>query len=167
MFDIPPPIVDPGTGAYRLPSRGTVDAFYVISSVAYEPHHRVALDLTASLDRQDSLAVETGAQLLSTSARVEPLRGLSLFATGSYGNRDQMIGDVTVDAMTQNVQAGASYRIGVRGSMRTRGTRADGPNSTPDGGVGDIRAWTGQSGVFVLAARPDGRRWIRAGGQRG
>jgi hypothetical protein len=152
LFDIAPPIVDPGTGAYRLPSRGEVDAFYAISGLAYEPHHRVSLDLTASLDRQDSFAVQTGARLVSTSARVEPARGLSLFATGSYGNRDQVIGDAAVNAMTQNVQAGASYRVGVRWFSANAGyTRGLGSNSTPGGDVGDLRFWTGQAGASISA----------------
>ena len=150
LFDVPSPNVDPGTGAYLLPSRGTVNSIYVISGVAYEPHHRVALDLTTSFDRQDSRDVETGSKLLSTSLRVEPFRGLSLFTTGTYGLRDQMISTATIEAMTRNVQAGATYRIGVRWINASAGyTRGAGSNSTPGGGVGQLRSWTGQGGLSL------------------
>jgi len=51
LFDVPSQIVDPGTGSYLLPSRGTVESLYAITGVTYEPHNRLSIDLTASIDR--------------------------------------------------------------------------------------------------------------------
>jgi hypothetical protein len=150
LFDVASQIVDPGTGAYLLPSRGTVDTLYATTGVSYEPHSRIGFDLTASMDRQDSRTVTTGAKLLATAARYEPVRGLSLFARGTYGDRDQKRGDVAVSAMTSNVQAGAMYRIGIRWVDANVGyTRGFGKNSTPGGGTGDVRSWNGQAGLSI------------------
>jgi len=102
------------------------------------------------MDRQDSRRIATGSRLLATSARCELVRGLSLFVSGTYGDRDQMLGDVVVGALTRNVQAGATYRIGVRWVDANVGySRGLGSNTTADGRIGDIRSWTGQAGLSV------------------
>ncbi len=153
LFDVPSQIVDSGTGAYLPPSRGTVESLYAITGVTYEPHSRLSIDLTASIDRQDSARVATGSRLLSTAARFEPFRGLSLSATGTYGDRDQMVGEEAVGALTRHVQAGATYRVGVRWVDANVGySQGLGSNTTPDGRIGDVRSWAGQAGLSITLA---------------
>jgi len=150
LFDVPADIVDPGTGAYLLPSRGSVDARYALTGITFEPNRRFAVDLTASLHQQHASDLVTGARLLASSVRVEPVRGLSLVASGTYGERDQTHGTTTIGAVTRNVQAGASYRVGVGGLDANIGYRRRlGSNTTPDGVTGELQSWSGQAGLSL------------------
>jgi len=159
LFDVPAQIVDPGTGNYLPPSRGTVDAVYAITGVTYEPGSRFAFDLTASLDRQDSRTVTTGSRLVASSVRYEPVHGLSLFARSTFGDRDQRRGDTAVNATTRHLQAGASYQVGVRWlDFNLAYARGAGSNAAPDGDTGDVRSWNGQAGVSVSV------KGVRVGG---
>jgi hypothetical protein len=148
LFDVPSQIVDPGTGSYRLPSRGEVDALYAITVLNYEPARRLSIDLSGSADRQDAARVATSARLGSASARFDVFRGLSVSATGIYGTRGQMLGDVPVTVATRSAQAGATYRAGVRwldGSIAL--TRGVGTNTTPEGRPGETASWSGQASL--------------------
>jgi len=150
LFDLPPTIVDPGTGANPLPSRGEVRNVYVMSGVAHQPASRLSLDLTGSLDWQDSARVATTAKLVSTSAQIEVVRGLSLTALGTYGERGEMVGAVPVTTLARSGQVGTSYRVGLRWVDASVGySRGLGTSETPDGQVGDIRLWAGQANLSV------------------
>jgi hypothetical protein len=148
LFDVPSQIVDPGTGSYRLPSRGEVNAVYAITVLNYEPARRLSIDISGSADRQDAAHVTTSARLGSASARYELFRGLSVTGTGIYGTRGQLVGDVPITVMTRSAQAGATYRTGVRwldGSIAV--TRGAGTNTTVDGRPGGLDSWSEQSSL--------------------
>jgi hypothetical protein len=148
LFDLPSQIVNPGTGTYRPPSRGEVNTMYAIGDVTYEPTGRLSLDLTGSFDQQDSEPASTNAKLLITSARYELLRGLSLTATGNYGDRGQIVGDAPVTVLTRSARIGSSYRFGVRWLDGSAGYfRGIGTNTTPEGQLGEIQSWSGQAGL--------------------
>jgi len=148
LFDVPAQIVDPGTGAYRLPSRGEVDALYAIATLNYEPTRRFAIDLSGSADRQDAALATTSAKLSSAAARYEVFRGLSIGATGIYGTRGQFVADTPLTVVTRSAQASTTYHAGVRwldGSVSL--TRGAGTNTTLDGTPGRLENWSAQSNL--------------------
>ena len=149
-FDLPAPVVDPGVGNYSPPPRGDVTTNYVLGGVTYEPSGRVALDFAGNVDRQNAEAIATTATLATTTMRVDAARGLSINASGTYGNRGQVLGTVPVRVRTQTGQAGATYRVGRRWlELSAGGTRGIGSSTTPLGESGQLRSWTAQTGVSV------------------
>jgi hypothetical protein len=149
-FDLPAPVVDPGVGNYSPPSRGDVTTNYLLGGVTYEPSGRVAIDFAANVDRQDTEAIATSARLATTTMRVDAAPGLSINASGTYGNRGQVIGTVPVQVRAQTGQAGATYRVGVRWlELSAGGTRGIGSSTTPGGESGQLRSWTAQTGLSL------------------
>jgi hypothetical protein len=146
LFDLPPQLVDPGTQAYRPPSRGDVSNLYVTTGVTFDPSTRFSLSLTGNADRQDALPVATSAKLATTTARYDVGRGLSVTAAGTYGQRGQVFDDVPISVVTRGGQVGSTYRAGVRWLEGTvSATRGVGSNTTPDGGDGRLASWSEQA----------------------
>jgi hypothetical protein len=146
LFDLPAPIVDPGTHAYRPPSRGTVTSVYLTSGLSVDPSSRFSLSLTGNADRQDAVPVSTSAVLATTMARYDVWRGLSVDASGTYGQRGQAFLDSPLTVTTRSAQAGARYRAGVpwlEGTVAV--VRGAGSNTARDGRDGRVRAWSGQA----------------------
>jgi hypothetical protein len=150
QFDLPSIVVDPGTAGYSLPSRGDVGTRYVIGGFTYEPTGDFSVDISGNADRQDSQDVATSAKLATTTARYDPVRGLSLNASGTYGQRGQSIENVPITVMTRVAQAGASYRAGTRWlEGRIGGTRGIGSSQTPGGDSGALDSQSGQAGLSL------------------
>jgi hypothetical protein len=149
-FDVPAPIVDPGVGSYSPPPRGDVMTNYLLGGVTYEPSRRVAIDVAGNVDRQNSETIVTTARLATSTMRVDLAPGLSINASGTYGNRGQVIGTAPVQVRTQAGQAGATYRVGARGiEVSAGGTRGIGTSTTPAGESGRLRSWSAQGGLSV------------------
>jgi len=150
LIDAPPAVVDVGADVAQPLGRGRSDTTYAISGVTFDPTRRVSLGLSGSLDEQHTAAVTTSSRLLTTNARVEPFRGLSLSAGGNYGTRGQVVADVPLTVLTRTAQAGASYRAGVRWLEGTVAvTRRIGQNSAPDGRLGAVQSWSGDTSLSV------------------
>lgn len=148
LFDRPSSIVDSGTGAYTVPSNGAIASRYVITSVSFEPSSRFSVDATGSLDRQAAAPAATGARLLTTSSRLDVGGGLTLNAMGTYGDREQIIGDQAVTVVTRSGQAGSMFRTGphwLEGLIAFN--RGVGANRTPEGISGETQMWSGQGTV--------------------
>lgn len=148
LFDVPAQIVDPGTGSYRLPTRGEVNALYAIAVLNYEPTRRLAFDVSGSADRQDAALAATSAKLSSAAVRYELFRGLSVAGTGIYGTRGQFVGNAPLTVVTRSAQASTTYRAGVRwldGSVSFM--RGIGTNTTFDGTPGRLESWSAQSNL--------------------
>ena len=146
LFDLPATVIDPAAGAYAVPSRGDNDVRYVISNISFEPVTRFSIDATASLDRQHAAPASTGARLMFLSTRLDAGGGLSLNAAGTYGDREEIVGDRAVKVVTQSGEAGAAFRTGphwLEGSVAyNAGT---GLNRTPEGMTGETAAQAGQA----------------------
>jgi hypothetical protein len=150
QFDLPSLVVDPGTAGYSLPSRGDVATRYVIGGITYEPSGDFSVDISANADRQDSDIVGTSARLATTTARYDPVRGLSLIGVGTYGQRGQSIDNIPITVMTRVAQAGASYRAGARWiEGRIGATRGIGSSQTPEGESGGLDSQSSQAGLSV------------------
>ena len=152
LFDAPPQIVDAGTGVAVPAPQGKSDTAYAISGITFEPNARVSLGLTANIDEQRTAAITTTSELATATARVEPLPGLSASASGIYGTRGQIVGDVPVTVLTRTAQVGSSYHAGVRwleGSVAV--TRGMGENSAVDGRLGEVQSWSGDTSVSASA----------------
>lgn len=150
LFDLPASVVDPAAGAYTVPARGDSNVRYVISNISFEPVTRFSIDATASLDQQHSAPASMGARLVFLSTRLDAGGGLSLNATGTYGDREEILVDRAVQVITQSGQAGATFRTGPRwleGSVAY--SAGKGLNRTPDGRTG---ATTAQSGQATLSS---------------
>jgi hypothetical protein len=102
------------------------------------------------LDRQDAALVTTDAKLASATAFFEALPGLSLNATGTFGERGQQLGPETITVITRSALAGASYRARVRwldaGVQYAAGA---GTNTTVSGQVGHTGSWSGRANLSV------------------
>lgn len=162
LFDVALPIGGQDTGAYSPPSRGEVGTTYLVSTVTIEPSSRLSVDLAGTFDRQDGSLVTMDAKLASATAHVEALPGLSLNATGTFGERGQQLGPSTIAVITRSGLAGASYRARVRwieGSVEY--TAGAGSNTTVDGQVGNTRAWSGGANLSASG------RWLTLSGGYG
>jgi hypothetical protein len=146
LFDVAVPAGNQDTGAYTPPSRGEVGTTYLVGTINVEPNGRLSLDFTGTFDRQDGSLVTTDAKLASATANFEALPGLSLNATGTFGERGQQLGQGTITVITRNGLAGASYRARVRwldaGVQYAAGA---GTNTTVEGQVGRTTSWAGQA----------------------
>jgi hypothetical protein len=146
QFDLASQIVDPGTQAYRPPSRGEVTTLFVTTGVTYDPTSRLSVSVTGNADREDAEPVATSALLATTTARYDVFKGLSVDASGTYGQRGQVYADVPVTVMTQTAQAATTYRAGapwLQGAVSYR--RGIGSNSALDGRVGEIQSGSEQA----------------------
>lgn len=154
LLDAPPQVVDSGTGIALPLVQGRTDTAYAMSGITFEPGRRVSLGVSGSLDDQQAATIKTASRLLTTTARFEPLTGLSLSASGDYGTRGQVVADVPLTVLTRIAQAGANYRTGWRwlqGSVAA--TRRIGQNSAVDGRLGQVQGWSGDVSLSATAGR--------------
>lgn len=150
IFDVPVSGTGGDSGAYHPPTRGDVNNVYSVTSISYQPWQRFALDLSGNVDQQRSAGVTTDARVASGAARLEVVRGLSINAVGSYGDRGQVVGDVPITVLTRSGLAGATYRAGVRWLQGSIGYSAGiGTNTTPEGQIGSTKSWSGQSSLSL------------------
>jgi hypothetical protein len=139
-----------------------VGTTYFVGTFSTEPSRRLSLDLTGTFDRQDTSLVTTDARLASATAHFEALPGLSLNATGIFGERGQELGQGSITVRTRSGLAGASYRARVRwleaGVQYTAGA---GTNTTVEGQVGKTGSWAGQASLSASS------RWLSVSGGYG
>jgi hypothetical protein len=150
MFDVPSGSASLESDAYHAPTRGQANTVYAVTSISFEPSRRFAFDLTGSVDQQKSGGATTNAKVASGTARLEVIRGLSVSAVGTYGDRGQILGDVPTTVITRSGLAGATYRAGIRWLQGSVGYSAGiGANTTPEGRVGAMRSEAGQASLSV------------------
>jgi hypothetical protein len=106
--------------------------------------------------------VTTDAKLASATANFEALPGLSLNATGTFGERGQQLGRDTISVITRSGLAGVSYRARVRwldaGVQYAAGA---GTNTTVEGQLGRTGSWAGQANLSASS------RWFSVSGGYG
>jgi hypothetical protein len=162
LFDVAVPAGNQDTGAYSPPSRGEVGTTYLVGTINVEPNRRLSLDFTGTFDRQDASLVTTDAKLASATANFEALPGLSLNATGTFGERGQQLGRDTISVITRSGLAGVSYRARVRwldaGVQYAAGA---GTNTTVEGQLGRTGSWAGQANLSASS------RWFSVSGGYG
>jgi hypothetical protein len=162
LFDVAVPAGNQDTGAYTPPSRGEVGTTYLVGTINVEPNRRLSLDFTGTFDRQDASLVTTDAKLASATANFEALPGLSLNATGTFGERGQQLGRDTISVITRSGLAGVSYRARVRwldaGVQYAAGA---GTNTTVEGQLGHTGSWAGQANLSASS------RWFSVSGGYG
>jgi hypothetical protein len=149
VFEVP---LDPGGngGAYRPPLKGAVSTLYSVSTLSYQPWRRLGFDVSGSLDRQQAAGVSTDARVATGSARLELVRGLSVNALGTYGDRGQIVENVPLTVRAKTGAAGVTYRAGVRWLQGSVGYNVGGgSNTTPDGQVGKVKSEAGQAGLSL------------------
>jgi hypothetical protein len=136
--------------AYRPPLKGDVSTLYSVSTLSYQPWRRLGLDMSGSFDRQQAAGVSTDARVATGSARLEVVRGLSVNALGTYGDRGQIVDNVPITVRAKTGLAGATYRAGVRWLQGSVGYNVGGgTNTTIDGQVGKVKSESGQAGLSI------------------
>jgi hypothetical protein len=149
VFEVPTDSAD-GGDAYRPPLRGDVSTVYSVSTLSYQPWRRLSFDLSGSIDRQRAAGASTDARVATGSTRLDIVRGLSVTALGTYGDRGQIVNDVLTTVRARTGQAGVTYRAGVRGLQGSVGyTVGGGSNTTPEGRVGRVKSDAGQAGLSI------------------
>jgi hypothetical protein len=145
LFDLPAAVVDQGQAQYALANRGDVRTRYLTTGMTWEPAQRLSFDVTGGFDQQDGDAATLTSRLAGASARLDLIGGLSVNATGAYGDRGQIFNEDTVTVVTRNGAAGFAYHAGPRWLAATlAGTRGIGVNTTPDNRSGQVNLWSGQ-----------------------
>jgi hypothetical protein len=159
LFDRPTTGIDVAGSAYQPVSRGQLSTAYVVSTAAYEPTPRVAVEVIANLDKVDAAQASTDARLASVTLRYDVFRGFSVNAIGTVGERGQAIVSDVIKVFTRSGQAGAAYhaRVGwLDGSVRY--ISGVGTNTTPNGKVGTSRSWAGEANLSASS------RWLTLSG---
>ena len=150
VFEVPS---DPGNGngdGYRPPLRGDVSTIYSVTTLSYQPWRRLGFDMSGSFDRQRAAGASTDARVATGSTRLDLVRGLSVTALGTYGDRGQIVGNVPLTVRTKTGLAGVTYRAGVSWLQGSVGyNMGGGTNTTPDGQVGRVRSEAGQAGLSI------------------
>lgn len=150
VFDVPLDQGGQNGDAYRPPMRGDVSTLYTVSTISYQPWRRVGFDVSGSMDRQRAAGVSTDARVATGSTRLELVRGLSINALGTYGDRGQIVENVPLTVRTKSGVAGATYRAGVRWLQGSVGYNVGGgSNTTPDGQVGKVKSEAGQASLAI------------------
>ncbi len=148
LFEVPSG--NPSADAYRAPVRGQVDTAYAVTSLNFEPSPRFTLGLSGDFDRQRGSGVATDARVASGSAHLEIVRGLSINAIGTYGERGQTIESVPVTVTARSGLIGGTYRAGLRWIEGSIGYSAGmGTSSTEQGRVGAMRSWAGNGNLSI------------------
>lgn len=155
VFDAP---VDPAAGAYAPgSSTGASASQYGQVGYSYEPNARFSVRLLGNVDRQTGDAATTSASLGSVSTHAEVVKGLILTATGTAGQRQQVVASEPVTVSTRTADAGVTYQANARwvgaGASATRGV---GTNTTPEGLAGASDSWSGEAHVSTTV------RWFGA-----
>ena len=150
VFEVPGGSGSEGGDAYRPPMRGDVSTLYTVSTVSYQPWRRLGFDVSGSVDRQRGAGSSTDARVATGSTRLELVRGLSINALGTYGDRGQIVENVPLTVRTKSGLAGATYRAGVRWLQGSVGySVGGGSNTTPEGQVGKVKSESGQAGLSI------------------
>jgi hypothetical protein len=137
------PPLDPGDRPYAPPpaTDGRSDTHYATGGISYEPNARFAVRLNGVIDQQRAAINATSARLATGVVHAEVVRGLSLNAEATSGQRGQIIGGVATDVTASNGVAGITYSGGPRwlnGTLTANAGR--GINYTPDGARGETRS---------------------------
>jgi hypothetical protein len=152
-------IVDPATGPYTPPpSQGKSNNGAIIGTISYEPASRLWFRLGGSFDQQTASDATTKNRIGTAMAHYEVVRGLSLNATGTAGDRGQIVGNVPITVATESALAGITYQAGVRwldGSVTV--TRGVGSNATPEGRTGATDSWSREANLTSTF------RWLSLG----
>ena len=146
LFDTPPQFTDIGRGASLPPSSGGFGQYYAAGGVSYQGGRALFTDVTTSYDRSKWDQGSAGSLLLLSSTRYEPLRGLTLSATGTYGLRGQEVGGSPLTVLTRTVQGGVGYNLPLRRIQISlgaeRGAGWHGGTTSPSG---RSDSWTGRA----------------------
>lgn len=136
--------IDPGDRPYEPPpTDGRSNNSYLTSGISYEPNSRLAVRLNGVWDQQRSTAASTGAMLGTGSVHAEVVRGLSLNAAATSGQREQIIDGRLTEVATANGVGGISYSGGPRWFNGTlTANMGQGTNATPEGERGATRSWS-------------------------
>jgi hypothetical protein len=150
VFEVPSD-TESGTGeGYRPPLRGDVSTLYTVSTLSYQPWRRLAFDVSGSFDRQRAAGASTDARVATGSTRLDLVRGLTVTALGTYGDRGQIVEDVPITVRTKTGLAGVTYRAGVRWLQGSVGySVGGGTNTTPEGQTGNVRSESGEAGLSL------------------
>jgi hypothetical protein len=152
-------IVDPATGPYTPPpSQGKSSSEAIIGTVSYEPASRLWFRLGGTFDQQSAADATTKNEIGTATAHFEVVRGLSLNATGTAGDRGQIVANIPITVATHSAVGGVTYQAGLRwldGSVTM--TRGIGSNATPEGRTGATDSWSREANLSSTF------RWLSLG----
>lgn len=154
LFDTPPEFTDIGRGASLPPSGGDFGQYYAAGGVSYQAGRALFTDVTTSYDRSNWDQGSAGSLLLLSTTRYEPLGGLTLSATGTYGLRGQELGGSSLTVLTRNVQGGVAYSLARRPIQISLGAeRGTGWHGGTTSQSGRTDSWTGRATAGSTALR--------------
>jgi hypothetical protein len=150
VFEVPSSSGGENGDAYRPPMRGEVSTIYTVSTLSYQPWRRIGFDVSGSIDRQRAAGVSTDARVATGSTRLDVVRGLSLTALGTYGDRGQIVENVPITVRTKTGLAGVTYRAGVGWLQGSVGYNVGGgSNTTPEGQTGTVKSEAGTAALSI------------------
>ena len=150
VFEVPSGSSGENGDAYRPPMRGDVSTIYTVSTLSYQPWRRIGFDVSGSIDRQRAAGVSTDARVATGSTRLDVVRGLSLTALGTYGDRGQIVENTPITVRTKTGLAGVTYRAGVRWLQGSVGYNVGGgSNTTPEGQTGTVKSEAGTAALSI------------------
>jgi hypothetical protein len=109
LFDVSPQFTDIGIGSVRPPPTGEVDLSYGLATLTHQAPAGVSADMTVAYNQEQSGPVGTNALLGTATTRYQPGTGITLHASGTYGERGQDITGTRLNVLTRGVAAGADY----------------------------------------------------------
>lgn len=143
------PTLQDGNAPYTPPpSNGPVTMRFASTGISYEPTPRLAVRLFGTFDQQTAVRVSTDSLLTTLSTHYTVVRGLTVEASGTAGDRGQMLDTSLVRVTTRTGTAGATYRAGVRwleGSIGAQ--RGAGFNTSVDGLRGSSTSWSREASL--------------------
>jgi hypothetical protein len=141
LFDVPPQFNDIGIDSYHPPPGGEVALVYGLATLTHQAAKGLSADVSVGYDREESTAAGTSALLATATTRYEPITGLTMHGSSTYGERGQDGAGARLIVLTRGFSSGADYTLTrrlVRGGI---GFEAGRGWNTSERGEGESRRW--------------------------
>ena len=153
LFDVPAQFTDIGVAGYHPPPGGEIDLLYGTATLTHQANKGLSADMSVGFDREQSDAGGTSALLATATTQYRPLAGVTVHATGIYGDRGQRTAGTTLLVLTRGLTTGAEYSLLLH-LLRASGAYEVGRgwNTSEHGLQGESRMWRGraEAGTGVL-----------------
>jgi hypothetical protein len=143
LFDVPPRFTDIGVDGYHPPPSGQVDLLYGLATLTHQAPAGISADVSVGYNEEQSASVGTSALLATATTRYQPLTGVTLHASGTYGERGQDVSGTRLVVLSRGIATGAAYTLTRRLLRGGIGCEAGRGWSTSDQGLdGQSRLWS-------------------------
>jgi hypothetical protein len=153
LFDVPAQFTDIGVAGYHPPPGGEIDLLYGTATLTHQANKGLSADMSVGFDQEQSDTGGTSALLATATTQYRPLAGVTLHASGTYGDRGQETPGTRLVVLTRGATTGAEYSLILR--LLRAGAAYEvgrGWNTSEHGVNGESRLWRGraEAGTGVL-----------------